>query len=41
MDGLIALFTVLVGLLVMNLAAVGFGTDSRSQLRPTDQKDDR
>ena len=34
MDGLIELFVGLIGLLILGLAALGFGADSRSYSRP-------
>ncbi|HTC86219.1 MAG TPA: hypothetical protein VK656_05920 [Candidatus Acidoferrum sp.] len=35
MDGLVALFSGLIGLLVLALAALGYGADTRSYARPS------
>lgn len=41
MDGLIELFVGLIGLLLLGLAAIGFGVDSRSYNRPGEMEFER
>ena len=41
MDGLVPLFSSLIGLLVLSMAALGFGVDSRTYTLPTDTEVER